>query len=53
VVDPAVFEGITGSISNSGQAEINIRRATARLMIDFGTPVTKIDSPRGESHEVF
>jgi hypothetical protein len=25
------------------------RRATARLMIDFGTPVTKIDSPRGES----
>ena len=26
-----------------------IRRATARLMIDFGTPVTKIDSPRGES----
>jgi hypothetical protein len=25
------------------------RRATARLMIDFGTPVTKIDSPRGDS----
>ena len=31
------------------QEHIPHRRATARLMIDFGTPVTKIDSPRGES----
>ena len=31
------------------QQEGFTRRATARLMIDFGTPVTKIDSPRGES----
>jgi len=30
-------------------ALIKGRRATARLMKDFGTPVTKIDSPRGES----
>jgi hypothetical protein len=26
VVEPAVFEGVTGSISNSGKVEINIDR---------------------------
>lgn len=35
VVDPAVFEGITGSISNSGQAEININLSS----IDTNIPI--------------